>query len=101
MRQNPTHLLVDLANQIAEQALNKHHRVDLADLLSRILKPQDNGFDETDRHRLAVLTIKAITTIAPMPSELTHPGWVPIDEDNHIFIENLWVQGRAPSESDT
>ncbi|KYN84656.1 hypothetical protein ATY35_17865 [Vibrio cidicii] len=101
VRQNPTHLLVDLANQIAEQALNKHHRVDLADLLSRILKPQDNGFDETDRHRLAVLTLKAITTIAPMPSELTHPGWVPIDEDNHIFIENLWVQGRVPSESDT
>lgn len=99
VRQNPTHLLQDLANQIVERELDNKHRIELSDLLSRILKQQDNGFDETDRHRLAVLTLKTITSKAPMPGDQVQPGWVPIDDNNNLYIENIWVQGRAQPEN--
>jgi hypothetical protein len=99
VRQNPTHLLQDLANQIVERELDNKHRIELSDLLSRILKQQDNGFDETDRHRLAVLTLKTITSKAPMPGDQVQPGWVPIDDNNNLYIENIWVQGRAQQEN--
>ncbi|EKO3376042.1 hypothetical protein KW505_18150 [Vibrio fluvialis] len=99
-RQNPTHLMQQLANQIVERELNSKPRVELSDLLGRILQPQDNGFNVTDRHRLAVLTLKTITAKAPMPGDQVQPGWVPIDDEGNLYIENIWVQGRALPENE-
>jgi hypothetical protein len=46
-----------------------------------------------------VLTLKTITSKAPMPGDQVQPGWVPIDDNNNLYIENIWVQGRAQQEN--
>lgn len=95
VRQNPTYLLQVLAQEIVAKALKEKSRIELPALLRSVLRLQNTGLNETDKQRLAVLIVKTLTAQVAMPNQQFHPNWTSINDDNTLFVENLWVQGQG------